>query len=745
LLDLDEPEYDLNISARKVDIKTISDIFRPELDIPQFAGSLDTDFRLYGRVDDLKASGRIKAADASFAADKYSKYEVDSIDGRVSYSAGDFSFSDIKIRKGDSAVDADGKISLNKKFSFSASARQINIQDVLPRGSEFSNIKPDIVKTLSLVNAKIKGEGTFDNPIIEIAGDISGRTIDNQQIRGRVSGALRDKHAEATVNLLDGKLNIKGKAYLSDNLPWSATIDIQPARYDFLIAKFLKNIPEDMLLSLSGNITAHGDKNNINAVANIKRAHLQLYGIAFTNITDITARLDNRKLLLEPLHMQGGPATQFKLSGSMVVGRSYDLVFEGDASLAPVKSLSKAIDIVRGNSSFVFSITGDWDMPRINGGIEINNGVIGFKDIAHRLTSISGYIYVDDGRVVIERVAGKLSGGDILMSGVVHTKGFSIDRFSLETRLKNITASVSRQFWLNFGGVLYYRGTMESQTILGDININKSRYSERVDWKTLLLKARQKDRPKAELTTLEKTNLNIRVKGTDLVIDNNLAKAVVTTDAILRGTIAQPIIIGKIETKEGIVYFRNNEFNLVKASLDFSDPYQINPYFDIVAETKIRGYNIRLDIDGYADQFNMSLSSTPALDEMDIFALLTVGRVRKDITGLEGGIGITEATAFLAGEFQDVFEERLKTITGFDRVQVDPYVSRTTGTITPRLTVAKRLLEDRLYVTYSTAVGAGEEQVLQIEYNLTKNTSLVGLRDERGGMGGDIKFRFEFK
>ena len=141
----------------------------------------------------------------------------------------------------------------------------------------------------------------------------------------------------------------------------------------------------------------------------------------------------------------------------------------------------------------------------------------------------------------------------------------------------------------------------------------------------------------------------------------------------------------------------------------------------------------------------MSLSSNPALDEIDIFSLLAVGRIGKDIERFGGGIGAAEATAFLAGEFRDVFEERLRTITGLDRVQVAPHVSRVTGTITPQLTVAKRLLGDRLHVIYSTAVGAEEEQLLQLQYSLTENTSLVGLRDERGGIGGDIKFRFEFK
>jgi len=87
----------------------------------------------------------------------------------------------------------------------------------------------------------------------------------------------------------------------------------------------------------------------------------------------------------------------------------------------------------------------------------------------------------------------------------------------------------------------------------------------------------------------------------------------------------------------------------------------------------------------------------------------------------------------------------LRNITGLDRVQVDPYVSKSTGTVGPRVTVSKRLIGERLFVTYISAVGSTEEQVLRLEYLLGKNMSLVGVRDEKGSMGGDIKFRFEFK
>src|SRR5208283_767449 len=273
---------------------------------------------------------------------------------------------------------------------------------------------------------------------------------------------------------------------------------------------------------------------------------------------------------------------------------------------------------------------------------------------------------------------------------------------------------------------------LASQTILGDVEIIRAKYTERVEWKSWLLGFRQKEKPKVESTRLDNTKLNVRVSGSNLSIDNNVAKASAKMDILLRGTIGQPVVLGKLEAKQGLVYFRNNEFKILQTTVDFSNPDQIMPYFVIVAQTKVRNYNIMLTLDGYVNQFTLSLSSDPFLAETDIFSLLTVGQIGKNLKGLEGGIGAGEATSFLTGKMQDVFEERFRTITGLDRLSIEPSVtpmsegaltttaalSNSTGTISPRVTVSKQLLGDKLYVTYSAATGSGEAQVLRLEYLL---------------------------
>jgi translocation and assembly module TamB len=46
-----------------------------------------------------------------------------------------------------------------------------------------------------------------------------------------------------------------------------------------------------------------------------------------------------------------------------------------------------------------------------------------------------------------------------------------------------------------------------------------------------------------------------------------------------------------------------------------------------------------------------------------------------------------------------------------------------------------------LTVTYVSNVSSTQQQVIQVEYIVTHNISIVGLRDQNGTFGMDIKFK----
>ncbi|MFA5354013.1 MAG: translocation/assembly module TamB domain-containing protein, partial [Thermodesulfovibrionales bacterium] len=638
---------------------------------------------------------------------------ADAVTGRFSSEGKGFTIRDLILRRGDAVVTAKGQASQEGKLSLEAEGMRISLQEFLPSPPDtFARL----VRGVTLRDLKLSAGGSFESPILELHGAISGEQIGN----GRIRGTLNGKALELKASLFNDQCRITGKADLSGEIPWAASVEIGSARYNTLFEHLLKDVPEDLLVDLTGRISAHGNREHIEASASFDRANLHLYGIGFVNNSPLMLTLKDKDLSIGSFSMKSD-TTEFKITGGVRIGEKYDLDLEGSSSLAPLMAVSKTLDLVKGNSNFVFSLSGDWNKPKINGGMDLTNGSLGVRGINYRLTAISAFLYVDEDRVIIERVTGKLSGGTVSLTGSAYLKGFSLDRFFLESRISGVTASVTKDLWANLDGELFLRGNQAAQTVTGDIRINKARYSERIEWKSWLLSARPREKPRVSAEILRNMTMNVRVRGDNLVVDNNMAQASLNVDFLLKGSPENPVILGKAETQKGLVYFRNNDFTIQKARADFSDPNFINPYFDIIAETRIVNYDIRLALYGSMEQFSLAVSSDPPLPESDIFSLLTAGRVEKDLKGMKGGIGASEATSFLTGKLQDVVEERMKTITGFDRVQVDSYVSRTTGTVTPRLTVSKRLMGDKLYATYSSAIGTGEEQVWKIEYILGKN------------------------
>ncbi|MBS1233424.1 MAG: hypothetical protein H6R42_1078, partial [Nitrospirae bacterium] len=355
----------------------------------------------------------------------------------------------------------------------------------------------------------------------------------------------------------------EAKGRLDDELPWDAKVDIQTGRYDFLITSFLKDVPEDLILNLNGSLKMHGTRKHISASSKIERLVLSMSGYSFTNEEQMTMELNDRKLSFNTFSLRSG-STLLHVGGGMEIGKSYDLSFEGSSALSLFKSLSSKMGLLKGNAEFVVEVTGDWENPRINGGVTLLNGSVSLKEYpAHRITNLNGYLYMDNDRVVLQNLSGEIGGGDLDFSGILYLKRFAFSRFYVEAKMKNVTSSISNEFSVNFDGSLLYKGTPEAQIISGNIDINRARYRERIEWKSWLLQAKKTEKLKTDISNLEKADLNIKITGKDnIVIDNNVARAVVGADMVLRGKLYRPSLLGRFESSEGKVFFRNNEFNI---------------------------------------------------------------------------------------------------------------------------------------------------------------------------------------
>jgi hypothetical protein len=114
---------------------------------------------------------------------------------------------------------------------------------------------------------------------------------------------------------------------------------------------------------------------------------------------------------------------------------------------------------------------------------------------------------------------------------------------------------------------------------------------------------------------------------------------------------------------------------LERGELDFTDPYRVNPVFNLQGRVDVPPYQVNLTFNGNLDQFNFTSTSTPSLRQAEVLAILvdptlapTIGSGTSQSTLNYGiasaGAGILSSAALAA------FQEGLRKTFNLDRLNV---------------------------------------------------------------------------
>ncbi|UCG77876.1 MAG: translocation/assembly module TamB domain-containing protein [Nitrospirota bacterium] len=728
IFDFSDPELELNAELSNIGLK--NGIKEFGLDIP-VDGNLSGRASIRGPRNDMSIISDVVINDTNVL-----NYSVGTVRTRIKYSGHKVELDDIRIETGGSVIS--GKLSIDERGNYRFKTESAKI--------ELSQLPFDLNIDGGTMDVDLTGRGTLNDPFVKAKLTITDATTAGVPIGDSVIKVILDKKKlSATGELFDSKAAMKGYIYLKDGYDWSLDVSFDRKVYDFIPAYILGEAPEGLMLSMEGDLRLSGNKRSYDGQLLMSSMIMNIYGMSFVNDSDISITLKKNVIGFDKVRLRSGNAL-FAIEGRMEPLKSIDLFIYGDSSLSALSSIFNSIDYVRGYGSMSFAVSGPWRSPEINGGISLKDGVIGITGMPFRINDISGYLYVDNNRVIIESIYGDIGGGRVDISGYGRIRSYLIDEFYLDVKLSGSTISLGRGMVITVDGGLIMNRERDDSFIVGQIDVKKALLSRSVDWRSKYTGPGAVLIKKEDLSQFDRTKLNIKISGNEnIVVNNNVARSDLIIDLLLRGTVSDPLLFGRIVAEKGVLYFRNNEFEIVHASADFVENKIMNPFFDISAKTVVKGYDIHAVIEGQMPQLNLTLTSNPPLEEADILGLLAVGELGSQLGGLEAGIGTAEATSFLTGKYRDALEERLTLITGLDRLNVEPYVSAETGEISPRVTASKRIIEDKLFVTYSSTVGISEEDVIKLEYKVNKYVSIVGESDEDGSLSGDLKIRFEFK
>jgi translocation and assembly module TamB len=238
------------------------------------------------------------------------------------------------------------------------------------------------------------------------------------------------------------------------------------------------------------------------------------------------------------------------------------------------------------------------------------------------------------------------------------------------------------------------------------------------------------------------------VSAPELDFQNSYAKLAGEVDLRLRGTLAQPSVLGHIAVTEGSATFAGTKYSLQHGTIYFTNPLRIDPVIDLSATARVEDYDITIGLNGTPSKLSPTFRSEPPLSEQDIFALLALGRTQEEqqvYTNMQQQAGVNStADTLLGGALNATVSSRIQKLFGGGSVKIDPTYVSSVGNSSARITVEEQVSKNAT-LTYATNVNSTAQQLIQAQWNVTQNLSVVAVRDESGVFSLIFKIRRRYR
>ncbi|MGE5235865.1 MAG: translocation/assembly module TamB domain-containing protein [Acidobacteriota bacterium] len=389
-----------------------------------------------------------------------------------------------------------------------------------------------------------------------------------------------------------------------------------------------------------------------------------------------------------------------------------------------------------GTVELLGEISGTDSAPRFEGGARVRNGAMRLPGLPEPVTEISGYVELVPEAIRLDSLNFRLGSGTGTCSGRI----FLAPRVELDLTIaaNNVRWPLAMGFRPSLSGSLRLTGPLDDLSLSGQTTLERGAFSEDLNIQGLVVQ--QILTPRRVVATESAPisfNIVVRVPGT---LEINTALARLTADGELRlvGTSAQPGLLGRLEAAPGGEFtLAGVRYNLDRGTVTFTSYDRIDPLFDVLARTTLDSYEISVSLVGTLDHMTTSLTSNPALPEMDIVSLLTTGRRADQATSAQAG---SFASTFLTEQLTGLVTRRARTLLDVDQFRIDPSAVTSTGGAATRLTVVKRL-SPTWTVAVATNLDSNREEIVSSTWRLAPGVYLEGRREADGRYSMEVRWQ----
>jgi translocation and assembly module TamB len=595
-----------------------------------------------------------------------------------------------------------------------------------------------------------KGEGTFRVVDLRVGQSVIGSFEGNLKSDGATA------HLELTSAMATGEISGGYTLTLAEPYNLNGKISIKNIDLDpfLLTALHLQNF--------SGHANADGDialngalrrPESIVVDANFSRMAMDYARVHLENTGVVHFRSSRDSLEIEPVTFRGAD-TNLQVAGSVQFAgrRTLALRLNGGLDLRLLGGYVPDLD-ARGPAQINVSFEGNLDRPRITGRVHIENASARVSDFPTGLSAIQGDLVFDATRLYFENVSAESGGGSLHLTGSVNYAETPL-RYDISVRSDRVRIRYPEGMSWLVGGTLRLSGTTSNAVLSGRVIVERVTLTQGLQVAGMLVSAKE-GITGPSTTSSYLRNLQFDVEGLsapDARMEWPGAQLQADANLRVRGTWEHPILLGHIHILSGNLNFAGNRYRVSRGDLNFANPFRLDPVLNVEATTNVEQYEITLNFNGPASKLTLAYRSDPPLPADDIVTLLALGQTTSEAATSRGGAtassGTANASAILSEAISSQLGGRLERLFGITRFRVDPGLAEVGSTgseqnAAARVTVEQQIARN-LTITYVSNVSSTQQQVIQVEYNVDRNVSIVGLRDQNGTFGIDIKIKKRF-
>jgi len=467
----------------------------------------------------------------------------------------------------------------------------------------------------------------------------------------------------------------------------------------------------------------------------------------------IRITLVKNKVRVESAHL-AAQDSDFTLGGEAVLSPKPDLDFtlDGSVNLALIHAFNNDI-ISSGGLMVNASVRGPLTDPRLGGTMQLKNANIALADVANGLSNANGTIRFSGTQANLSDLTAESGGGKVRLGGFASLAGGML-AFRIRADATGVRVRYPQGVSTVANAQLALVGTTDRSVLSGTVTVERLAFNPKTDLGSILSSsAAPPETPSGSGGFSQNLQLDVQIQtAPDITFQSNYTDSIEADATLrLRGSIANPVLLGRINITQGELTFFGNKYTINQGSVSFFNPVKLEPILNIDLETVARGVDVTITVSGAISKLSVSYRSDPPLQFSDIVGLLATGRTPNDATiaarqptAPQQNWQQMGASALVGQTIANPVAGRLQRFFGVSNLKIDPTISGLTGGPEAKVTLEQQVTPEITF-TYINDVSSAEAQVLRVEWAFSPHWSAVALRDENGEFGIDFLYKKRFK